>query len=112
MKDVVVIGGGVNGLTTACLLAKAGRRVIVLEARDHIGGLAARDSFHRGYSAPGILQDTSGFRGEVVRALDLGRHGLRRRAKPAAIPAAPPMMPPVNGLASATPTHDASDDVS
>lgn len=83
--EVVVIGAGVNGLTAACLLAKQGRRVLVLEAREHIGGLAARSTIARGYTAPGVLQDTAGFRVEVERALELKHHGLRRRAQPAAV---------------------------
>jgi uncharacterized protein with NAD-binding domain and iron-sulfur cluster len=36
--DVVIVGGGHNGLTTGCYLAKAGQRVLVLEARDVVGG--------------------------------------------------------------------------
>ncbi len=79
--DVIVIGAGHNGLTAAALLAKAGRKVLLLERRDSIGGLAGAVCFHEGYSAPGILHDTSGVRDWVVEKLALGKHGLERAGK-------------------------------
>ncbi|MCI0656122.1 MAG: FAD-dependent oxidoreductase, partial [Acidobacteria bacterium] len=57
--DVIVIGGGHNGLTAAALLAKAGRKVLVLERRDRLGGLCAPEEFHPGYKMPGVLHDTA-----------------------------------------------------
>ncbi|MCP4204406.1 MAG: NAD(P)/FAD-dependent oxidoreductase [bacterium] len=78
--DVIVIGAGHNGLTTAALLAKTGRRVLVVEARDRIGGLAGGDEFHPGYRHTGLLHDTSAVRPWVVEDLDLDRHGLERSA--------------------------------
>lgn len=83
--DVVVIGAGVNGLTAAALLAKAGRRVVVLERRDVVGGLAAGEEFHPGYRTAGVLHDTTGLREGVVDALELARHGLTRRKEPAPV---------------------------
>ena len=74
--DVIVIGAGHNGLTAAALLAKRRRRVLLLEQRDHTGGMGAREEFHSGYSVPGVLHDTSGVRHDLVRGLDLERHGL------------------------------------
>jgi len=74
--DVIVIGAGHNGLTAAALLAKQGRKVLILERRNIIGGLAAGEEFHPGYHSVGLLQDTDQVRARVVRALDLKSHGL------------------------------------
>jgi phytoene dehydrogenase-like protein len=81
----IVIGGGHNGLTTAAMLAKAGRKVQLIEARDELGGLAGRIAFGDGFAVPGILHDTRGVRPAVVDVLGLGRFGLQRRAKPVAV---------------------------
>lgn len=75
--DIIVIGGGHNGLTTATLLAKAGKKVLVLEKREVLGGIAAGEEFHPGYSTTGLLHDTSGVRPEVVKQLQLEKHGLK-----------------------------------
>jgi phytoene dehydrogenase-like protein len=83
--DAVVIGAGHNGLTTAGLLAKAGRKVLVVESRDRVGGLAALEEFHPGYRCAGVLHDSSAVWPSVVEGLDLERHGMRRRAKHAPI---------------------------
>ena len=72
-RDVLVIGAGHNGLAAAGLLAKGGRKVLVLEGRDIVGGLAASEEFHPGYRSAGLLQDTSGVRGPVLDSLDLAR---------------------------------------
>ncbi|MGD9086618.1 MAG: FAD-dependent oxidoreductase, partial [Desulfobacterales bacterium] len=74
--DVVVIGAGHNGLTAAALLAKQGRKVLVLERRSTIGGLAAGEEFHPGYHTAGVLHDSGQVRAQVVRSLDLKSHGL------------------------------------
>ncbi|MDH3529309.1 MAG: NAD(P)/FAD-dependent oxidoreductase [Acidobacteriota bacterium] len=74
--DVVVIGGGVNALTAAAYLAKAGRGVAVVCPDDEIGGLCSRHEFYPGYYSPGILSDTSMFRKWIVDELDLRGHGL------------------------------------
>ena len=79
--DAVVIGAGSNGLTTAALLAKRGRKVLLLERRDLVGGLAAAEEFHPGYRSPGLLHDTSGVRPWVIDALGLERFGLRLRGR-------------------------------
>ncbi|MBT5996312.1 MAG: FAD-dependent oxidoreductase, partial [Candidatus Marinimicrobia bacterium] len=47
--DVIVVGGGINSLITASLLGKAGKKVVVLEARDQVGGLASTTEFAPGF---------------------------------------------------------------
>ena len=74
--DVVVIGGGVNALTAASYLAKAGRKVTIVCPTDTIGGLCSRHEFYPGFTSPGILYDTSMFRSWVVDELGLKDHGL------------------------------------
>jgi phytoene dehydrogenase-like protein len=83
--DAIIVGGGTNGLATAALLAKAGRRVLVAERRDVLGGLAAGEEFHPGYRTAGLLHDTSGVRPAVIEALDLTRHGLELSDGPAPV---------------------------
>ncbi len=81
--DVIVIGAGHNGLTAAALLAKAGRRVLVVERRDRIGGLAAADEFHAGAQSAGFFADTTLVQRELLAPLELEAHGLRWRTQPA-----------------------------
>ena len=80
--DVVVIGAGHNGLTTASYLAKSGRKVVVVERRKRIGGLAASTEFHPGYRTAGVLHDTSAVRQWVIDDLELRKHGLETRKGP------------------------------
>jgi phytoene dehydrogenase-like protein len=79
--DVIVIGAGHNGLTAAALLAKQGHKVLILERRNIIGGLAAGEEFHPGYQSCGLLHDTCQVRARVVRALNLKSHGLEISAR-------------------------------
>ena len=79
--DVIVIGAGHNGLTAAALLAKQGRKVLILERRNIIGGLAAGEEFHPGYHSCGLLHDTGQVRAQVVSALDLKSHDLEFLAR-------------------------------
>ena len=75
--DTVIIGAGLNGMTAAATLAKAGRKVLVLERRPLVGGLAVSEEFHPGYRSNGVLHDTTGVRRGVVDALALEKHGLK-----------------------------------
>ncbi|MGD2037428.1 MAG: NAD(P)/FAD-dependent oxidoreductase, partial [Desulfobacterales bacterium] len=62
-------------------LAKQGRKVLIVERRGIIGGLAAGEEFHPGYQSCGLLHDTGQLRARVVRALDLQSYGLEISAQ-------------------------------
>jgi phytoene dehydrogenase-like protein len=74
--DVVVIGGGHNGLTAAAYLARAGRRVLVLEQRHVLGGAAVTEEVYPGFRYSVFSYVVSLLRPEIIRELDLPRHGL------------------------------------
>ena len=69
--DVVVIGGGHNGLTAACLVAKTGKRVALVEKRDTLGGLAASVEFEPGFKSAGIWHGTGSVSAKVMNSLGL-----------------------------------------
>ena len=75
MTPVIVIGGGVNGLVTATLLAKAGRKVVVLERTDRPGGCARTGEIAPGFRCP-TLSHAAAIDPAIVRDLALERHGL------------------------------------
>ena len=81
VHDVIVLGGGHNGLTAAGLLARRGRKVLVLERRPAPGGLAGGEEFHPGFRSPGVLHDTACLRRSVIEKLELTRFGLHLRAE-------------------------------
>lgn len=74
--DTVIIGAGHNGLTCAAYLAQKGQRVLVLEAAEQPGGLAASREFHPGFHAS-VAHTEYQFAPAVARELDLARHGYR-----------------------------------
>src|SRR5579884_3835353 len=74
--DVVVIGGGHNGLTNAAYLARAGKKVLVLERRHVLGGAAVTEEVFPGFKFSVCSYVVSLLRPEIIRDLDLPRHGL------------------------------------
>jgi phytoene dehydrogenase-like protein len=74
--DAIVIGGGHNGLTSAAYLAKAGRKVLVLERRHVLGGAAVTEEVFPGFRFSVCSYVVSLLRPEIIRDLDLPRHGL------------------------------------
>jgi phytoene dehydrogenase-like protein len=75
--DAVVIGGGHNGLVAVASLARARRRVLVLERSDELGGTARTVEVAPGFRAPALLHTMGELRRSVISDLDLERHGLR-----------------------------------
>jgi phytoene dehydrogenase-like protein len=74
--DAIVIGGGHNGLTAAAYLARAGRKVLVLERRHVVGGAAVTEEVFPGFRFSVCSYVVSLLRPEIIRDLDLPRHGL------------------------------------
>ena len=74
--DAIVIGGGHNGLTTAAYLARAGRKVLVLEKRYLVGGAAVSEEIYPGYIYTVCSYVVSLLRPEVIQELELHKHGL------------------------------------
>ena len=74
--DAVVIGGGHNGLTTAAYLAKAGQTVLVLEKNPILGGAATTVEYFPGFRFSAMSYVVSLLRPEIIRELELPKHGL------------------------------------
>jgi phytoene dehydrogenase-like protein len=76
-RDVIVVGGGHNGLACAAYLAKAGRDVLVLERRDVLGGAAVTEETWDGYRISSASYVVSLMPERIIRELDLRAHGYR-----------------------------------
>jgi phytoene dehydrogenase-like protein len=76
-RDVILIGGGHNGLVTAFYLAKAGFKPLVLERRPQTGGAAVTEEFSPGFRCSTLAHSAGPLLPEIVRDMQLARHGLK-----------------------------------
>ena len=74
--DAIIIGAGHNGLVTAAYLARAGKKVLILERRPVIGGIAASEEIYPRFKYPTCAHLASSFSPQVGADLDLAKHGL------------------------------------
>ncbi len=89
-RDVIIVGGGHNGLVTAFYLAKAGFKPLVLERRAQTGGAAITEEFHPGFRCSTLAHAAGPLLPEVVRDMHLERHGLKLITPEAAVTALSP----------------------
>jgi phytoene dehydrogenase-like protein len=75
--DVIIVGGGHNGLVTAFYLAKAGFKPLVLERREQPGGAAVTEEFHPGFRCSTLAHAAGPLLPEILRDMQLARHGLK-----------------------------------
>ena len=76
-RDIVIIGGGHNGLVTAFYLAKAGYKPLVLERRAQPGGAAITEEFHPGFRCSTLAHSAGPLRPDIVRDMQLPKQGLK-----------------------------------
>jgi len=74
--DIIIIGGGHNGLVAACYLASAGLKTLVLERRETVGGAAVTQEIHPGFRCSTLSHSAAPFFSQVVKDLRLDRYGL------------------------------------
>ncbi len=75
--EAIIIGAGHNGLVAAGYLAKAGRKVLILERREEVGGALANVELAPGFTAPAVYHTVGRLRKSVIDDLGLIRHGLQ-----------------------------------
>src|SRR2546425_5824662 len=73
---IIIIGAGHNGLVTAAYLARAGRKVLVLERRELVGGCVVTEELWPGFKVSTASYVNSLFRPVIIRDLDLKHHGF------------------------------------
>jgi len=74
--DIIIIGGGHNGLVAACYLARAGLKTLVLERREIVGGAAITEEIHPGFRCSTLSHVAAPFFPQIIRGLRLDRYGL------------------------------------
>ena len=74
--DIIIIGGGHNGLVAACYLAKAGLKTLVLERREVVGGAAVTEEIHPGFRCSTLSHSAAPFFPQIIKDLRLDRCGL------------------------------------
>jgi len=74
--DIIIVGAGHNGLVTAAYLARAGMRVLVLERRELVGGACVTEQLWPGFKVSTASYVNSLLRPEIIRDLELARHGF------------------------------------
>src|SRR5689334_13654030 len=77
MHDLIIIGAGHNGLVAAAYLARAGKKILVLERRDVVGGAAVTGEIAPGYRVSTASYLMSLLLPEIEHELDLAKHGYR-----------------------------------
>jgi phytoene dehydrogenase-like protein len=83
--DVIVIGGGHNGLTAATLLAQSGRKIILIEASDKVGGAMRGHEFYPGFRSAGLAHVLNRLDPEVIRLLKLETQALSGAPAPTVV---------------------------
>jgi phytoene dehydrogenase-like protein len=76
-REVIIAGGGHNGLVAAFYLAKAGFKPLVLERRAQVGGAAITEEFHPGFRCSTLAHNAGPLRADIVRDMQLERYGLK-----------------------------------
>jgi phytoene dehydrogenase-like protein len=77
LQNIVIIGGGHNGLITAYYLAKAGLKPIVIERRETVGGACVTEEFHPGFKCSSLASTTGPLASHVVKDLKLESRGVQ-----------------------------------
>ncbi|MBV9574684.1 MAG: NAD(P)/FAD-dependent oxidoreductase [Acidobacteriales bacterium] len=88
--DVVIIGGGHNGLVTAFYLARAGHKPLVLERRPQPGGAAVTEEFHPGFRCSILSHSAGPLRPQIISDMQLEKHGLKMLATETSLAALSP----------------------
>ena len=88
--DIIIIGGGHNGLVAACYLARAGLKTLILERREIVGGAAVTGEIHPGFRCPTLAHSTAPFFAQITKDLQLAQHGLEFIKPPARVLALAP----------------------
>ena len=94
-RDVVVLGGGHNGLVTAGYLARAGYRPVVLERRSVVGGAAVTEEIHPGFRCPTLAHSAGPFLPRIAADLELADHGYQTLTPDVRVLALSPDGPPI-----------------